>query len=349
MLAWFSQFLMPPALPSFLLRHLPVGAVSGIFAVLLFGTGLVGCSTTNSRLPLPKPAAQTGSTSAPSPLPSAAVRQPGLQETAFWETLNQANVIYISEVHNNDAHHEYQFDVMRGLKSRGVAFASGWEMFDVSQQDLLDQWQRGQLASDALLDRVEWQKNWGNYSQLYEKMLRWSRDERVRVLALNAPRALTSKLARGNALDAEDRVWVPTGFRPIAGGFEHFSEQMSQNPHAGTAGGVNLQNYYRAQSLWDQTMAGRIVDFVKEHPSEKLVVLVGRGHVEGGYGVPAYVRQKLSVKQLVLYPGESGGDGGASSRLARHRGPSGQRANLQTRARLQRLGDRQHIGFLKTR
>jgi hypothetical protein len=30
--------------------------------------------------------------------------------------------------------------------------------------------------------------------------------------------------------------------------------------------------------------------------------LTGRGHVQGGFGIPNYVRQKSSAKQLVLLP-----------------------------------------------
>ena len=33
-------------------------------------------------------------------------------------------------------------------------------------------------------------------------------------------------------------------------------------------------------------MATRIVDYLAAHPERKLIVLIGRGHVEGGYGVP---------------------------------------------------------------
>ena len=74
---------------------------------------------------------------------------------------------------------------------------------------------------------------------------------------------------------------------------------MAQNPH----GGANLENYYKTQLLWDQTMATRIVEFLVAHPDEKLVVLIGRGHVEGGFGVPSFVSQKTDAPQLVVYPG----------------------------------------------
>ena len=43
-------------------------------------------------------------------------------------------VIYIGETHNNDADHEYQLDVLKGLHARGVRFAVAWEMFDFTQQ-----------------------------------------------------------------------------------------------------------------------------------------------------------------------------------------------------------------------
>ena len=92
---------------------------------------------------------------------------------------------------------------------------------------------------------------------------------------------------------------MPVGFRPLSGGYEHFAEQMARNPHGG---GVDLANFYKAQLLWEQTMASRIVDFINTHPEGKLVVLIGRGHIDGGFGVPAFVSQKTDAPQLVVYP-----------------------------------------------
>jgi uncharacterized iron-regulated protein len=61
-------------------------------------------------------------------------------------------------------------------------------------------------------------------------------------------------------------------------------------------------------------MASRIVDFINSHPDSKLVVLIGRGHVDGGFGVPAFVSQKTQAAQLVVYPG------GADQNTPRPRG-----------------------------
>lgn len=260
---------------------------------------LTACHGTNRALILPK---QAG------PVPVSAPRQPTAAEQAFWDQLAPARVIYIGETHNSNSDHEYQWDVLRGLKARGVRIAVGWEMFDETQQGLLDEWNARRLATEALLQRTDFQAHWGTLSVLYEKILRWTLAENVPSLALNAPASLSHKLALGQPLDPGEKAALPTGFRPLPGGFEHFSEQMSAAPH----GGADLRNFYAAQLLWDQTMATRIVDFLAAHPDQKLVVLIGRGHVEGGFGVPAFVMQKTSAQQLVVYPGGLPASGGAN-------------------------------------
>ena len=255
--------------------------------VLLLATG---CRNPNAALTLPKEAG---------PVPVNLPRRETPAERAYWEQLAPARVIYIGEVHNSDSDHEYELDVLKGLRARDVRFTVAWEMFEVPQQGLLDAWDEHHLSTDALLQKTDFQAHWGSMSVFYEKILRWTQTENVPSLALNAPAALSHKLAMGAPLDPEERAQLPTGFHPLPGGLEHFSEQMAQAPH----GSANLENFYKAQLLWDQTMATRIVDYLAAHPDGKLVVLTGRGHVEGGFGVPAFVSQKTDAAQLVIFPG----------------------------------------------
>jgi uncharacterized iron-regulated protein len=263
----------------------------------LGGCGLLvsGCANMNSGLALPK---------AGEPVPVSAPRELSAPERAFWDRITQARVIYIGETHNSNSDHEYQFDVLKGLKARGADFAIGWEMFDVTQQSMLDQWHARQITTDALLDKTDWKRTWGMESVMYETMLRWSQSEKVASLALNAPRSLSRKLALGQTLTPEERAMLPNGFQPLPGGYEHFAEQMSRHPHMGGAA-PSLENVYKAQLLWEQTMANRIIEFLDAHADAKLVVLTGRGHLEGGFGIPGFVRQKTSARQIVLFPGGS--------------------------------------------
>lgn len=281
------------------LRSLPAhwrmaGWRTGIIAVLSLCV-LVGCKNPNTGLTLPR---QGG------PVPVNLPRQETPAERAYWEQLAPARVIYIGETHNNNADHEYQLDVIKGLQARGVRFAVAWEMFDFTQQPLLDQWFAHHLGTDALLQKTDFQNHWGGLSVFYEKIMRWTLLESVPSLAINAPPSMSRKLAQNVPLDANEQAMLPSGFQPVPGGYENFCEQMARHPH----GGASMENLYKAQLLWDQTMASRIVDALAAKPDRKLVVLVGRGHVEGGFGVPAFVKQKTDAAQLVIFPGGAAGD-----------------------------------------
>ena len=283
---------MPGSVSRFPLRQVCLG--------LLTAGALTACTGTNRALTLPK---QAG------PVPVNAQRQPTAAEQAYWDQLAPARVIYIGETHNSNSDHEYEWDVLKGLKARGTRCTVAWEMFDETQQGLLDQWTARQISTDTLLQKTDFQAHWGTLSVLYEKILRWSLAEGVPSLALNAPAAMSHKLATDQALDANEKAMLPSGFHPLPGGYEHFNEQMAGSPHAG----ADTRNLFQAQLLWEQTMATRIVDYLASHPDEKLVVLLGRGHVEGGFGVPAFVMQKTDARQIIIYPGgpSNAAEGGA--------------------------------------
>lgn len=269
-----------PRLPRLVLTSLAaVGA-------LLLGA----CATADSRISLP----------APDALPAPAGETPSRASAEFWDSLLAADVIYIGERHDQAADHEYQFEIVRGLKQRGVEFAIGWEMFEAPTQPLLDEWFARRLETEALLARTEFRQRWGKHSPLYEKMLRWSQLASVPSVALNAPRGLSGKLAKGEKLSPAEKQMLPVGYRPLEGGLENFISQMG-----GHGAGLDYPKYYRAQTLWDQSMADQILRAQRRQPQRKIVVFVGRGHVENGFGIPPYVRQKApALRQIILFPGE---------------------------------------------
>ena len=253
--------------------------------------GLAGCASQNPR----RAAARPGTT------------------PEFWNSLASADVIYVGERHTEASDHEYEFEIIKGVKVRGISFAIGWEMFEVSQQPLLDAWQSGRLSTAELLTRTDWAKHWGKDSPIYEKMLRWSQGAGVENYALNAPASLSRKIARGEALTPEEQHLLPVGFRPLPGGLNHFKVQMGTHPGPGR---IDYSRYYKAQTLWDQTMADRVVRFRQHEPARKLVVFAGRGHVESGYGIPPYVKQKRpATRQKILLPDAATGNAGAQPAL----------------------------------
>lgn len=221
------------------------------------------------------------------------------QDAEFWTAAKQADVIYVGETHNDPAHHEYQLQLIRGMLSRKLGFAVGWEMFEWTQQGLLDDWQRQKISLDELLQRTGFQGNWGVYSPYYSEILKVTERSRIRNIALNAPLDLPRKVAHGENLTSQEEQMMPAGFVSSEGAFQNFVSMVGDHPGMQQS---DLRRFFAAQEVWDQTMAARILEFTERHPRVRLVVLTGRGHLLGGYGIPFYVRQKSKVNQLILFP-----------------------------------------------
>jgi uncharacterized iron-regulated protein len=217
----------------------------------------------------------------------------------FWHAVEKADVVYVGETHDDPAHHEYELALIRGLLERKVKFAVGWEMFDETQQSSINAWATHRISLEELLVKTDFQKRWGIYSPVYEQILRTTEKANVENLALNAPPELVRKIARAEPLTAAEIALLPSGFVADSEAYKNFVALIGEHPGVEEP---DLRRYFDAQNVWDQTMANRILEFERRNPKVKLVVLTGRGHVFGGYGIPFYLRQKADLKLLVLLP-----------------------------------------------
>jgi uncharacterized iron-regulated protein len=224
-------------------------------------------------------------------------------DAEFWRGVAIADVIYVGEIHSDRRSHEYELDLIRGMMRRGIRFAVGWEMFDRSQQADLDRFDRHKLSLDDLLAQTGFEKSWGRYSSIYAELLQTIEQGKMKNVALNASSSLAHKLARGEPLSADEEKEIPKEFAVPAGAYQNFAQLLGDHPGMQES---DLSRFFSAQNLWDQTMAKTILEFRREHPKTKLLVLAGRGHVQGGFGIPNYVSQKSSAKQLVLFPPAAG-------------------------------------------
>jgi uncharacterized iron-regulated protein len=219
----------------------------------------------------------------------------------FWQAVKKANVVYVGETHDDPFDHQYELELVRGLLKRKAKFAIGWEMFGTTQQSAIDAWASHAVSFREMISKTDFQKHWGIYSPVYEEILQIAGSANVPIVALNAPPELTRKIARGEPLTAQEKAMIPTGFVGTEGGYKNFVAMMGDHP------GLNETDqrlFFAAQNAWDQTMASRILDFERRNPEVQLLVLTGRGHVSGGYGIPFYVRQKAHLKQLIILPRE---------------------------------------------
>ncbi|HTD15038.1 MAG TPA: ChaN family lipoprotein [Chthoniobacterales bacterium] len=221
------------------------------------------------------------------------------KQSEFWIRIAAADVIYIGENHGSRKDHLCELELVRGMIRTRIQFAVGWEMFDRTQQSDLDRFNEGRLTLAELFARTGFDKSWATYSPLYARILETTAHAKLPNIGLNAPAALAHKVALGEPLSPDEKKQIPTEFRVPAGAYRHFVGLLGEHPGMNAG---DLPRFFAAQNIWDQTMAETILEFRKRNPGTKLLVLTGRGHVQGGFGVPNYVHQKSTAKQLVLLP-----------------------------------------------
>ena len=122
--------------------------------------------------------------------------------------------------------------------------------------------------------------------------------------ALNAPRAVTGKVARTgiSSLTPEEAALLPPNWSL---GNDLYYERFKAVMGDGHIPEEALLRYFTAQSLWDETMSWRAVDFVRQNPDQVLVILVGDFHAVYGGGLADKIHQRgwnqiLTIGQVSL-------------------------------------------------
>lgn len=227
------------------------------------------------------------------------------KELSFDEVLvraRAAKAVMVGEQHDNAQHHEVQRRIVTTLAQDGAGLVVGLEMLTWNLQPSVDKFNAGEIDADALAVAVDWKKAWGFTFDLYRPVLVDGRDAGARFRAMNAPRDLVRAVRKkGVAGLSEDEVRIlpdldladeehRTWFKSVFGSGGHPMKD------------VDVEGFYAAQVVWDETMAERTVRALDEG-ARQVVLLAGTGHVARGRGVPQRVERRLpEVRVLSIVP-----------------------------------------------
>ncbi len=264
-----------------------------IFSVFLAGL-LSACAPTIGSSTLLVP-------SSPSPYAvNAEVDSKGTSVTLadFLQTANTAAGVCLGEAHDDSAHHHLHARLVeqwgRAAKAAGRELAVGFEMFDASRQPPLDAFATGVLNFPGLLDASDWRHRWGWDPVPYEPLFEAARSSGAQLLALNAPRELTKKVARGGlaSLPPAVAVQVPALVLDDEEHRQFFAASMGNHGGAGLS-----ENFYIAQVIWDETMAARADAWLAAGTGKpRLVVLIaGNGHCHDS-AIPRRLARRLAAR-----------------------------------------------------
>ncbi|NEP15574.1 MAG: ChaN family lipoprotein [Leptolyngbya sp. SIO4C1] len=231
-----------------------------------------------------------------------------------------ARIVYLGETHTSAADHAAQLEIIQALHQRNPNLAIGLEMFQRPFQPVLDRYAAGDISEAELLAQTEYETRWGYPWELYAPIVRYAKTHEIPLIALNAPAEITSQVAREglSSLTDSDLRYIP----PLAeidttdAAYRAFLSDIL-TVHSGPHGGFDLDNFFAAQVVWDETMAESLAEFAQANPETQVIALVGEGHIVYDFGIPNRVQRRLGDDlthySVILNPSEEAIAAGAGS------------------------------------
>ncbi|WP_422378267.1 ChaN family lipoprotein [Roseibium sp.] len=249
----------------------------------------------------------------------------GCQATGHWldpetrqtldssETLKQAanpGVVLLGESHTSREDHLWQLQTVAGLHAYHPQMVIGFEAFPREVQPVLDEWSAGKLSRQAFLKKVRWSEVWGYDADFYMPLFEFARQNRLPMIALNVDRGLVSRVGREgwDAIPAADREGLGDPAEASAdyrealarvwatkAALRHGSAAPGDDKAAPASAAPSIEDilkdpgfvrFVEAQLTWDRAMAEALADARQTDQDALVVGILGRGHVEHGYGVP---------------------------------------------------------------
>lgn len=204
--------------------------------------------------------------------------------------LATARVVLVGERHDLAADHRWQANVIAGLAAHRPSMVVGFEMFARGVQPTLDDWVAGRLDFDAFLEATNWRETWGFDAALYAPLFHLCRDLALPMRALNIDRPLVSAIGRDgwDAVPAEERARLSPA-RPAGPAYRAYLFDITGGVRPGRAAqspeDPAFDRFVRAQQAWDRAFACGLAAALDETPDARAVGVIGRGHLEYGYGV----------------------------------------------------------------
>lgn len=208
--------------------------------------------------------------------------------------ITPGSILILGENHGLMTHRDQHLILLNLLKAKGLKVSVGLEFVNYTDQQFVDQYTNGSLTEDQFLKAIGWQ---GIDFQFYKEQLLFPHKAEGFSLGLNIPRFVTSKIAKLGleGLSDEDKKLVPPQFHV---GRDSYKKRFADIMHV--PAGPQLDRYFLAQSMWDDTMAWRSTQFTKAHPEQVLVIVIGEFHAQYGGGLADRIRYRDPTAKIKI-------------------------------------------------
>ncbi len=229
-----------------------------------------------------------------------------IDEAALIVRAGSNRVVLLGEHHDNPRHHKWQLRMLKLLHQQQPALVMGLEMLPRVVQPKIDRFLRGEDTVETFLKKVEWSRYWSFSADYYTPLLRYARDNKIPLVALN--------ISRDKVEATVEKGWeaVPTGMtqpaQPTRAYLRHLVVSFQRHKLPGAdidlaVEGPVFRRFVQKQLLWDRAMAEGIRTQIEPPQNAPLVVaFIGSGHLMYGYGVPHQLRSLGVEKVMTMIP-----------------------------------------------
>jgi uncharacterized iron-regulated protein len=217
------------------------------------------------------------------------------------------SILIVGEFHENQDHHDNQFEIVEALQSLygKSRIHLGLEFLNYTDQWHIHQYLSDSIDEDTFLKKVEWSDP--STYRFYRPSVASVKEAGGLVIGLNIPRPLTSSVAQGGieSLGGSARNLLPS---PLNRGNENYFERFYNAVGGSHFPEELLENYFWAQSIWDDVISDVSIKFMKRNPHDILVIFIGDFHVMYGGGLPELLKRKGHDKVYSLSQTVTGDD-----------------------------------------
>ncbi|MEW8505314.1 MAG: ChaN family lipoprotein [Candidatus Thiodiazotropha sp.] len=220
--------------------------------------------------------------------------------TSLIEKVSDSQVVFIGETHDQYQHHLNQLAIIKGLHAKHSDLAIGLEFFFQPYQAALDRYIAGEIDESDLLRESEYFNRWRFDYRLYRPIIQYAREHGIPLIALNLESEITQQVGREGieSLADELKQRIPVEIdRENEAYHKRLRTIFDAHPHKD---GRSFENFLDAQLLWDEGMALRAAEWMKQHPDTHLVILAGVGHIMYGDGIPNRMSRRIDTSQALI-------------------------------------------------
>lgn len=219
----------------------------------------------------------------------------------------KADVILFGESHNDRVAHNIQLKILKSLHKQKRNPVLSLEMFDRDTQTVLNEY-----LNDLITERhfISSARAWWNYRSAYKPLIEYSKKNKIKVIAANAPRRYVNLVSRKgkkslNKLSDQAKKWIAP--LPYKKHNENYIKKIKAFNETIVKKIKTMKKPFKfkgvdpdAQLVWDITMAYSIVEQLKEG-NPLIFHINGKFHSEENMGIPDFLRYyKKDIKILII-------------------------------------------------